>query len=157
MIYIKKRTEPSSLKEYRSQPNATYEIDDVPLCSFDIVQQKAQAMLVQGDIRNVYAAELGYMIYADPEIKYADEIEEIGKQEFLLVPVWMVEVSRTKSAAGREMESFDSDWCYVRLDTGYENLCFNAQTGELLNGKCWNAQDTATLYPQKMLTWDDVQ
>ena len=25
MIYIKKRTEPSSLKEYRSQPNATYE------------------------------------------------------------------------------------------------------------------------------------
>lgn len=133
-----------------------YEIDDVPLCSFDTVRQKVQAMLDQGDIRNVYAAELGYMIYADPETKYADEIEAIGKQEFLLVPVWMVEVSRTKSAAGRETESFDSDGCYVRLDTGYENLCFNAQTGELLNGKCWNAQDTATLYPQKILTWDDV-
>ena len=133
------------------------QIDDVPLCSFDTVEQKIQAMLDQGKIRNVYAAELGYMIYADPETEYADEIEEIGKQEFLLVPVWMVEVSRTRSGAGRALEDLSSDDCYVRLDAGYEKLCFNAQSGELLNNKCWNAQDTATLYPQKILTWDDMQ
>lgn len=44
-------------------------------------------MLDRGEICNVYAAKLGYMIYADPKTKYADEMEEIGKQEFLLVPV----------------------------------------------------------------------
>lgn len=133
------------------------EIDDVPLCSFDTVQQKVQAMLDQGEIRSVYAAELGYMIYADPWTEYADEIEDIGKQAFLLVPVWMVEANRTRSSSGRALERVEGEACYVRLDSGYEKLCFNAQTGELLNGKCWNAQDTTLLYPQNILTWEDVQ
>ena len=110
-------------------------------------------------------------LYADPETDYAADYDEIFAQEFLLVPVWVAEVSLMRSKTGRTLESFNGpegglvdgkylekgQYRYIGQDPGYEKLLFNAQTGELLNCKLWDAKDTKMLYPKEIITWEDVQ
>ena len=145
-------------------------LEDIPLCSFDVIRDELLRMIEQDELRYVYALELGYMMVADPETEYAQTYEEIRRQEFLLVPVWMAEVSQKKSRTGRTLEDFtgpDSGWVdgeyreggryfYIQQDPGYEKLYFNAQTGEMLNCKLWDHNDTKLLYPKEILTWNDV-
>ena len=82
----------------------------------------------------------------------------------------MAEVSQKKSRTGRTLQDFtgpDSGlvdgeyreggrYFYIQQDPGYEKLYFNAQTGEMLNCKLWDHNDTKLLYPKEILTWNDV-
>ena len=151
---------------------------DVPICSFDIIQGKLQEMVEKEELRYIYAVELGYMVYCDPEMEYSDDINwkeydqlYLPEYEYLLLPVWQVEVSQKRSKTGRTLENFNGpeggmvdskyrekgQYNYISQDFGYEKLLFNAQTGELLNCKSWNPGDTKMLYPTKIITWEDVQ
>ena len=135
-------------------------------------------MVEKEELRYVYAVELGYMVYCDPEMEYSDDINwkeydqlYLPEYEYLLLPVWQVEVSQKRSKTGRTLENFngpeggmvDSKYRekgqhnYISQDFGYEKLLFNAQTGELLNCKSWNPGDTKMLYPTKIITWEAVQ
>ena len=147
--------------------------DDVPLCSFELIQNKLQKMVDKEELRYVYAVELGYVLYCDPKTEYVDDYDQLYSPEFeyLLLPVWQAEVSLKKSKTGRTLESFigpegglvdgkyleKGQYRYIGQDPGYEKLLFNAQTGELLNCECWNPGDTKMLYPKEIITWEDVQ
>ena len=146
-------------------------IENIPLCSFEDIRSQLQDKVDREELRYVYAVELGYALYADPETDYAADYDEIFAQEFLLVPVWVAEVSLMRSKTGRTLESFNGpegglvdgkylekgQYRYIGQDPGYEKLLFNAQTGELLNCKLWDAKDTKMLYPKEIITWEDVQ
>lgn len=139
-------------------------IDDLAVCSFDTIKNQLQSMIDEGDIRYVYAIELGYVVYADPDVVYSKDKSEIAKQEFLLVPTWVAEVSRSKSSNGRKLDSFNGlegsyggmspngydAYSYLAQDTGYEKIHFNAQTGAVLNCKLWDNNDTSLLYPKAL-------
>lgn len=147
--------------------------DDVPLCSFELIQNKLQKMVDKEELRYVYAVELGYVLYCDPKTEYVDDYDQLYSPEFeyLLLPVWQAEVSLKKSKTGRTLESFNGlegglvdgkylekgQYRYIGQDPGYEKLLFNAQTGELLNCECWDPRDTKMLYPKEIITWEDVQ
>ena len=95
---------------------------------------------------------------------YSKDKSEIAKQEFLLVPTWVAEVSRSKSSSGRKLDSFNGlegsyggmspngydAYSYLAQDTGYEKIHFNAQTGAVLNCKLWDNNDTSLLYPKAL-------
>lgn len=139
-------------------------VDDLAVCSFDTIKNQLQRMIDEGDLRYVYAIELGYVVYADPDVAYSKDKSEIAKQEFLLVPTWVAEVSRSKSSSGRKLDSFNGlegsyggmspngydAYSYLAQDTGYEKIHFNAQTGEVLNCKLWDNNDTSLLYPKAL-------
>ena len=139
-------------------------IDDLAVCSFDTIKSQLQSMIDEGDLRYVYAIELGYVVYADPDVVYSKDKSEIAKQEFLLVPTWVAEVSRSKSSSGRKLDSFNGlegsyggmspngydAYSYLAQDTGYEEIHFNAQTGAVLNCKLWDNNDTSLLYPKAL-------
>lgn len=139
-------------------------IDDLAVCSFETIKNQLQSMIDDGDIRYVYAIELGYVVYADPDVAYSKDKSEIAKQEFLLVPTWVAEVSRSKSSNGRKLDSFNGlegsyggmspngydAYSYLAQDTGYEKIHFNAQTGAALNCKLWDNNDTSLLYPKAL-------
>ena len=147
--------------------------DDVPLCSFDVIQNKLQKMVDKEELRYVYAIELGYVLYCDPDTEYPDDFDRLysPEYEYLLLPVWQAEVSLKRSKTGRTLESFNGpegglvagkylekgQYDYIGQDPGYEKLLFNAQTGELLNCECWDPRDTKMLYPTEIITWEDVQ
>lgn len=139
-------------------------VDDLAVCSFDTIKNQLQSMIDEGDLRYVYAIELGYVVYADPDVVYSKDKSEIAKQEFLLVPTWVAEVSRSKSSSGRKLGSFNGlegsyggmspngydAYSYLAQDTGYEKIHFNAQTGAVLNCKLWDNNDTSLLYPKAL-------
>ena len=139
-------------------------VDELAVCSFDTIKNQLQSMIDEGDIRYVYAIELGYVVYADPDVVYSKDKSEIAKQEFLLVPTWVAEVSRSKSRNGRKLDSFNGlegsyggmspngydAYSYLAQDTGYEKIHFNAQTGAVLNCKLWDNNDTSLLYPKAL-------
>ena len=147
--------------------------DDVPLCSFDAIQNKLQKMVDKEELRYVYAVELGYVLYCDPDTEYPDDFDQLylPEYEYLLLPVWQAEVSLMRSKTGRTLESFNGpegglvagkylekgQYDYIGQDPGYEKLLFNAQTGELLNCECWNPRDTKMLYPTEIITWEEIQ
>ena len=147
--------------------------DDVPLCSFDIILNKLQRMVEKEELRYVYAIELGYVLYCNPDTEYVDDFDQLfsPEYEYLLLPVWQAEVSPKRSKTGRTLESFNGpegglvagkylekgQYRYIGQDAGYEKLLFNAQTGELLNCECWDPRDTKMLYPKEIITWEEVQ
>ena len=174
-VYINSVRTPElySIQTYGMLEKTGLQYDDIPLCSFDIIQNKLQRMVEKEELRYVYAIELGYVLYCDPEAEYPTDREQLYSQEceYLLVPVWQAEVSQKRSKTGRTLESFNGpegglvdgkylekgQYEYIGQDPGYEKLLFNAQTGELLNCECWNPRDNKMLYPKEIITWEDVQ
>ena len=162
-----------SLRFYQMVEKTGLLYDDVPLCSFDVIQNRLQKMVDREELRYVYAIELGYALYCDPETEYPEDRDRLYSQEceYLLIPIWQVEVSQKRSKTGRTLESFNGpeggqvdskylekgEYNYLGQDPGYETLWFNAQTGELLNCECWDPRDTKMLYPKEIITWEEVQ
>lgn len=141
--------------------------EDIPLCSFDVIEEQIRKKIEDGELRYVYDIMLGYMVYADPEIEYAESYDEIMGQEFRLMPIWMVEVSESKSGSGRENREFygteagivngelleGARYDYRRHDTGYDYLCFDAQTGELMNQNTRQRYERNMCYPKEVISW----
>lgn len=127
-------------------------VDDVPLCSFDRIEESIIEMANKGEIENIYNIQLGYVIYADSNIKYSNKRSEIERQEFLAIPTWIAMVSQSNHSKSEIHNS--SSYDYYSLDPGFMVYRWNAQNGMLFD---INNHDINRYYAPDIQLWDDWQ
>ena len=113
--------------------------EDVPLCSFDKVQNTVEKLIQNGYIRRVYALRFGYCCYRDVE----------GGN--VLYPVWQIECDYAFDPA----KQLSPDEGYPVMERmHYSTMIVNAQTGEFMNPV--KLKDRLLDAP-KVTSWKDVQ
>ncbi|MDO5376970.1 MAG: hypothetical protein Q4G52_01425 [Clostridia bacterium] len=137
-------------------------IEDIPLCSFETIRDQLEAMIESGELRRVYDMKLGYVIYADPDVRYAKKLSELLEQRYVAVPTWICEVSQSRSGTtGRRTTEYATPEPDIHgsvsdergLDWGYEIYQFNAQTGELYSLYDY---ENSKLYMPEVATWKEA-
>ena len=61
---------------------------DVPLCSFEKVQEALEPEIEAGHIRRIYSVDLGYALYNEPGVTCTPGREWIKSAMFYVKPVW---------------------------------------------------------------------
>ena len=113
--------------------------EDVPLCSFDKVQNTVEKLIQNGYIRRVYALRFGYCCYRDVE----------GGN--VLYPVWQIECDYAFDPA----KQLSPDENYPVMERmHYSTMIVNAQTGEFMNPV--KLKDRLLDAP-KVTSWKDVR
>ena len=113
--------------------------EDVPLCSFDKVQNTVEKLIQNGYIRRVYALRFGYCCYRDVE----------GGN--VLYPVWQIECDYAIDPA-KQLSPDESYPVMERMH--YSTMIVNAQTGEFMNPV--KLKDRLLDAP-KVTSWKDVR
>ena len=113
--------------------------EDVPLCSFDKVQNTVEKLIQNGYIRRVYALRFGYCCYRDVE----------GGN--VLYPVWQIECDYAFDPA-KQLSPDESYPVMERMH--YSTMIVNAQTGEFMNPV--KLKDRLLDAP-KVTSWKDVR
>ena len=113
--------------------------ENVPLCSFDKVQNTVEKLIQNGYIRRVYALRFGYCCYRDVE----------GGN--VLYPVWQIECDYAFDPA-KQLSPDESYPVMERMH--YSTMIVNAQTGEFMNPV--NLKDRLLDAP-KVTSWKDVR
>ena len=131
--------------------------EDIPLCSLDDVIAAMQPMIDSGRMKYIYDLRLGYVAYADREIKYNDK-DTWRESVIRLVPTWICRCSYVKdpnrdysNVPESESHEANAPWS---LDWHRAIFMINAQTGKLINDHEMGLDD---LYAPQLLTWDDVK
>ncbi|MBR1686314.1 MAG: hypothetical protein IJ708_14360 [Clostridia bacterium] len=129
-------------------------LEDIPVCAFSKVQQSIENEIRAGHIRMIHEIRLGYALYNPPGQHKQKDIPWRQTARFYAVPVWYVPCEYKK--IGKEpLSSTEED----RLAWNTEDtttLCFNAQTGELMNVWKSKKKKDAAAYPG-VITWDDIR
>ena len=131
--------------------------EDIPLCSVDDVIAAMQPMIDSGRMMYVYDLRLGYVAYADREIKYNDK-DTWRESVIRLVPTWICRCSYVKDpnrdySSLPESESLEANAPWS-LDWHRAIFMINAQTGRLINDHEMGLDE---LYAPEIVTWDDVK
>ena len=113
--------------------------ENVPLCSFDKVQNTVEKLIQNGYIRRVYALRFGYCCYRDVE----------GGN--VLYPVWQIECDYAFDPA-KQLSPDESYPVMERMH--YSTMIVNAQTGEFMNPV--KLKDRLLDAP-KVTSWKDVR
>ena len=113
--------------------------EDVPLCSFDKVQNTVEKLIQNGYIRRVYALRFGYCCYRDVE------------RGNVLYPVWQIECDYAFDPS-KQLSPDESYPVMERMH--YSTMIVNAQTGEFMNPV--NLKDRLLDAP-KVTSWKDVR
>lgn len=126
--------------------------EDVPLCGFQQVMEAIEPMIQSGNIRKVYEARLGYVLYNEPGV-YRERGEETDYSalHFYAKPVWQVNCLWVRSPKGElaETASYTTD---ERNSLDYYQFMVDAQTGKLLEGS--EAKDRCEF--KGFISWEDV-
>lgn len=130
-------------------------IEDIPLCAYDKIIRSLEEMIEQGYIRNVYSLKLGYVIFADPQIDYPRNVDEVLLSDYAAVPTWVVECSYDPDITkGYEMDNLElrgpNAYDYIQHDEGYRTIMVNAQTGDVYNP---TTKGTERYYMPPIQTW----
>lgn len=112
--------------------------ENVPLCSFDKVQNTVEKLIQNGYIRRVYALRFGYCCYRDVE------------RGNVLYPVWQIECDYAFDPS-KQLSPDESYPVMERMH--YSTMIVNAQTGEFMNPV--NLKDRLLDAP-KVTSWKDV-
>lgn len=113
--------------------------ENVPLCSFDKVQNTVEKLIQNGYIRRVYALRFGYCCYRDVE----------GGN--VLYPVWQIECDYAFDPS-KQLSPDESYPVMERMH--YSTMIVNAQTGEFMNPV--KLKDRLLDAP-KVTSWKDVR
>ena len=113
--------------------------EDVPLCSFDKVQNTVEKLIQNGYIRRVYALRFGYCCYRDVE------------RGNVLYPVWQIECDYAFDPS-KQLSPDESYPVMERMH--YSTMIVNAQTGEFMNPVELKGR---LLDAPKVISWKDVQ
>ena len=137
--------------------------EDVPLCSFETVENALAKLIADGKVHNVMAVYLGYCTWFDPEVdinRYVNRDRNDGKLEIPCVatPTWIIEC-QYQSIAGRSLDDYPAfeggePFNYRSHMWGHTYLAINAQTGEVYPRT--NESRTRKVAPA-IVTWDDVK
>ena len=107
--------------------------DDIPIIGAQAVIDQLEAMILSGHIRHVYALELGYCMFLDPQTD--------GR--YWLYPVWKCECMMVDDPED-EIRSFKSLYnaeAYRYYTDDFTWLVFGAQTGERMGKAGATAED----------------
>ena len=113
--------------------------EDIPLCSFDKVQNTVEKLIQNGYIRRVYALRFGYCCYRDVE------------RANVLYPVWQIECDYAFDPS-KQLSPDESYPVMERMH--YSTMIVNAQTGEFMNPV--KLKDRLLDAP-KVTSWKDVR
>ena len=110
--------------------------EDIPLCPFEDIKREVERLIEQGNIRNVFSARLGYVVFqkADEQYDYKNHTWEIAGAEYAAVPTWVVECTYAENAK-KEITTNPEDGANAEEVPyygayGFQNLMINAQTGK---------------------------
>lgn len=132
--------------------------EDVPLLSFDQIQQTVENLIDRDKVQHVYAMYLGWVYWLDPSVDYPNTQKEFAegmKMPFLATPVWLVECCYA-SGTGRDYSEYPETelngevYNYRKHSWGHVMLMINAQTGEAYDP--WD-DSTQRKYAPKVMTW----
>ena len=137
---------------------------DVPLCSFETVENALAKLIAQGKVHNVMAVYLGYCTWFDPEVnlsEYVNHDKDVNKARALpaiATPTWIIEC-QYQSIAGRSLDDYpefegNELFDYRKHMWGHTFIAINAQTGEVYPKT--NESRTRKVAPA-ILTWNDVK
>lgn len=108
------------------------EVSDVPLCSFDKVEETIRSLIQEGKIGTIYSLRLGYAIFADKDYNYPKGKDGWETAEYLLIPTWFVECTyfedgkpEHKQKDTQAPDAYD----YRGHNTDFADILINAQTG----------------------------
>lgn len=101
--------------------------EDVPLASIDDVISNIENELKKGYIRNIYSLRLGYGLFLDPE----ENRQKQQEVSYVLYPIWVMECDYLSDLSRDIRENTDST--DFRDGYSFKKLCFNAQTGDVIN------------------------
>lgn len=124
--------------------------EDVPLVSLETVLSVLEDKIKSGNIRNVYALELGYCAYLNEE----------SPESYTLYPIWFCECDYLDSA--REEFAHSSIWDQedslhakrIRNRYSYVPLLIHAQTGMMED--VWLTRSEQTYCPE-VIIWGNTQ
>ena len=129
--------------------------EDVPLCSFDMIQKSLEQEIRKGRVRKIYEISLGYIFYCEPGVYVPDSGEYDYADIFYYVkPMWRVNCLKA-SGAQKELEEAYSDGTVTddeRNTVAYTQFLVDAQTGEIIGQS--DAADRS-MFPG-FLSWEDV-
>ena len=124
--------------------------EDVPLVNLETVLSVLEDKIKSGNIRNVYALELGYCAYLNEE----------SPKSYTLYPVWFCECDYLNSASEEFVHSAiwnQEDNLHanrIRNRYSYVPLLIYAQTGVMEDA--WLTRSEQTYCPE-VITWEDTQ
>lgn len=128
----------------------TVEYADVPLAPLETVLSQIEAEIAAGNIRDLYAVRLGYILYANPEMT----------DHAWAIPRWIVDalyVTKNEEKSWAREQKDIAKWGYN--DAPWEGrfaqeLLVDAQRGELI---LFTIGDAKTFSVPRIVTWDDVR
>ncbi len=121
----------------------TVEIADVPLASLEQVMKCIEKEIEKGQIKDIYALRLGYVLYSNPDMPdYA-----------WAIPRWVMDCTYTteETELHRKYDISDNECFYEAVD--FFEMPIDAQSGEPIIF----ATGTEEIFSvPKMITWNDV-
>lgn len=141
---------------------------DIPLCSFDAIQNTVSELIEKGRVQHVYSIYLGYVIWLDPHTDYIEnpdkreKRDEANRKPCLMIPTWFVECEYGSESGmdftGSERKEMHLNltevYDYRKHSYGHTYLMINAQTGEYYDP--YN-QSKERKYADGIVTWEMVQ
>lgn len=124
---------------------------NVPLCSFEKVQEALESEIEAGHIRRIYSVDLGYALYNEPGVTRAPGREWIKSALFYVKPVWRCVCIYEKKANKDLSDNIFSD---PIVSVYYKTLYVDAQTGILIDPL--DTRQGCGDY-NGYFTWEDVQ
>ena len=136
---------------------------DVPLCTFDKVQETVEKLIAKGKVHGVMAVYLGYVTWLDPEVEYIEKTNSKNWNDALakpciVTPMWVVECQYA-SDSGKSLDDYPEFqgtevFDYRKHMWGHSMLMIDPQTAEAYNP--WDTLRNRA-YAPKVMTWDDVK
>ena len=124
--------------------------EDVPLCSFDMIQKSLEQEIKKGRVRKIYEISLGYVLYCVPGAYHEwGQNADYSSIFYDVKPMWRVNCLQASSAQAALEEFYEND---ERNSLAYTQMLVDAQTGEIIGQS--DAADRS-MFPG-FLTWDDV-
>ncbi len=114
--------------------------EDLPLCGFDRVKERLEALILSGNVRLVESVRLGYVLYLD----------KTEPNTGCAVPSWVMRCEYFPTAKEEPLAESSHDNLHY-TSTGYLQILVNAQTGALLEPL---TSDINAVYCPDIITWD---
>lgn len=114
-------------------------VEDIPLCPFEDIKREVERLIEQGNIRDVFSARLGYVVFqkADEKYDYKNHTWEMAGAEYVAVPTWVIECTYAENAKKNittNPKDPDDDTNTEEVPYyggyGFQNLMIDAQTGK---------------------------
>ena len=126
-------------------------VADIPLCSFEKVQNAIEAEIENGHIRAVYSVDLGYALYNEPGSSRTQGREWMKTAVFYAVPTWRcvcIYTNLAKKDIPEDVLNNPAPSMYLKT------LYFDAQTGMLIDPN--NDQNEQGDY-KGIVLWEQVK